>query len=79
MPTGAAAAGEIGAVELGAIADNAYRYLDEDGTLRINARGRVKTATSASSIPTVPAPHRRERELIIRGGVNISRSRLTAR
>jgi acyl-coenzyme A synthetase/AMP-(fatty) acid ligase len=66
-------AGEIGAVELGSIADNAYRYLDEDGTIRVNARGRVKTGDIGFLDPDGYLHLTgRERELIIRGGVNIS-------
>src|SRR5262249_8509609 len=35
--------GEIGAIELGGLADNDYRYLADDGTIRVNSRGRMKS------------------------------------
>ncbi len=39
--------GEIGYVELGGLADHPYRYLGEDGEIKIHSRGRI--------------PHRRSR------------------
>ncbi len=66
-------AGEIGAVEIGGFPDNEYRYLAEDGTIRVNARGRAKTGDvgflDADGFLHLTG---RETELIIRGGVNIS-------
>ena len=66
-------AGEIGSIELGGFADNDYRYLADDGTIRINSHGRMKTGDlgflDAEGYLHVTG---REKELIIRGGVNIS-------
>jgi long-chain acyl-CoA synthetase len=65
--------GEIGQVEIGAFADNDYRYLAEDGTVKIHSRGRIRTGDlgclDADGFLTLTG---REKELIIRGGVNIS-------
>ncbi len=65
--------GEIGHVELGAWDDNAYRYLGGDGTVRVNSRGRMRTGDigylDADGFLHLAG---REKELIIRGGVNIS-------
>jgi acyl-coenzyme A synthetase/AMP-(fatty) acid ligase len=64
---------ETGAVEIGGFADNEYRYLAEDGSIRVNARGRTKTGDvgflDADGFLHLTG---RETELIIRGGVNIS-------
>jgi acyl-coenzyme A synthetase/AMP-(fatty) acid ligase len=69
----ALAAGEIGEVELGAWDDNAYRYLGDDGTARIASRGRLRTG-DLGFLDADGYLHLigREKELIIRGGVNIS-------
>jgi len=65
--------GEIGEIEIGAWRDNAYRYLDDDGTVRANSRGRMRTGDigylDADGFLHLTA---REKDLIIRGGVNIS-------
>ncbi len=65
--------GEIGHVELGAWDDNEYRYLDDDGAVRVNSRGRMRTGDmgylDADGFLHLTG---REKELIIRGGVNIS-------
>jgi acyl-coenzyme A synthetase/AMP-(fatty) acid ligase len=67
------AAGEIGHVEIGCFADNEYRYLAEDGAIRVNSRGRIRTGDlgliDADGFLRLTG---REKELIIRGGVNIS-------
>jgi long-chain acyl-CoA synthetase len=66
-------AGEIGYVELGGLGDHPFRYLDEDGEVKIHSRGRLRTgdlgALDADGFLTLTG---REKELIIRGGVKIS-------
>jgi acyl-CoA synthetase (AMP-forming)/AMP-acid ligase II len=66
-------AGEIGEVEVGAFDDNAYRYLGEDGAVEVAGRGRWRTGDmgflDADGFLHLTG---REKELIIRGGVNIS-------
>jgi acyl-CoA synthetase (AMP-forming)/AMP-acid ligase II len=65
--------GEIGQVELGAWDDNEYRYLGDDGAVRVSSRGRMRTG-DLGYLDTEGFLHLtgREKELIIRGGVNIS-------
>ncbi len=67
------APGEIGHVELGGFADHPFRYLDEDGMVRVHSRGRIRTgdlgALDAEGFLTLTG---REKELIIRGGAKIS-------
>lgn len=67
------APGMPGLVEVGGFPDNAYRYLDEDGRVRINAVGRTRTG-DLGFLDGDGHLHLtgREKELIIRGGVNIS-------
>jgi len=66
-------AGEIGEVEIGGWEDNAYRYLGEDGVAQVASRGRMRTGDigylDADGFLFLTG---REKELIIRGGVNIS-------
>jgi acyl-coenzyme A synthetase/AMP-(fatty) acid ligase len=65
--------GEIGEIEIGAWHDNAYRYLGDDGTARANSRGRMRTGDigylDADGFLHLTG---RAKDVIIRGGVNIS-------
>lgn len=65
--------GETGAVELGGLGDNPYRYLADDGSVRVDARGRMRTG-DLGFLDEEGLLHLvgRAKELIIRGGVNIS-------
>jgi acyl-coenzyme A synthetase/AMP-(fatty) acid ligase len=65
--------GDIGHVEVGAFPDNDYRYLADDGTIKVHCRGRLCTGDigflDADGYLHITG---RERDLIIRGGINIS-------
>jgi acyl-coenzyme A synthetase/AMP-(fatty) acid ligase len=65
--------GEIGEIEVGAWQDNDYRYIDDNGAVRVNSRGRMRTGDigflDADGFLHLTG---REKDLIIRGGVNIS-------
>src|SRR5262245_33068462 len=65
--------GEIGEVEIGGLAGHDYRYLGDDGSVKVNSRGRIRTGDlgliDADGFLTLTG---REKELIIRGGVKIS-------
>ena len=65
--------GEVGSVEVGGFEDSSFRSLAEDGTFKINSRWRMKTG-DLGFLDTDGFLHLtgREKELIIRGGVNIS-------
>ena len=67
------AAGEVGAIEVGGLGDHAYRYLAEDGSVEVGARGRMRTG-DLGFLDDDGFLHvtGREKEIIIRGGVNIS-------
>lgn len=65
--------GEVGEIELGGFESNLYRYLDESGEEKIHARDRLRTGDLGvmdnDGYVTVTG---RAKDLIIRGGVNIS-------
>ena len=75
----ALAAGETGLVELGDDEARKYRTLAEDGTTRVDARGRLRTGdigyldTDGYLFLTG-----REKDLIVRGGVNIAPAEIDA-
>jgi long-chain acyl-CoA synthetase len=66
-------AGEVGKVEIGGFEAHAYRYLADDGSVKISGRGRMRTGDlgrlDADGFLELTG---REKDLIIRGGVNIS-------
>jgi long-chain acyl-CoA synthetase len=66
-------ADEIGQVEIGGSPVHDYRYLADDGSVKIASRGRIRTGDlgrlDADGFLSLTG---REKDLIIRGGVNIS-------
>jgi acyl-coenzyme A synthetase/AMP-(fatty) acid ligase len=73
LPPGEIGQIEIGGFEIGGKAAHEYRYLADDGSVRVNSRGRIRTGDlgclDADGFLSVTG---REKDLIIRGGVNIS-------
>ena len=65
--------GEIGQVEIGGFAAHDYRYLADDGRVTVSCTGRIRTGDlgmiDADGFLRLTG---REKDLIIRGGVNIS-------
>jgi acyl-CoA synthetase (AMP-forming)/AMP-acid ligase II len=65
--------GEIGHVEIGGYAGHRYRSLADDGSVTVNSQGRIRTGDlgwlDSDGFLILTG---REKELIIRGGVNIS-------
>jgi acyl-coenzyme A synthetase/AMP-(fatty) acid ligase len=66
-------AGETGAIELGGDPATEYRYLADDGSIRVNAKGRILTGDlgrlDGDGYLYITG---RAKDLIIRGGANIS-------
>jgi len=73
LPPGEVGQIEIGGFEIGGFGAHTYRYLADDGSIRINSRGRIRTGDlgllDADGFLVLTG---REKDLIIRGGVNIS-------
>jgi acyl-coenzyme A synthetase/AMP-(fatty) acid ligase len=70
---GQLAPGKMGEIEIGGFTGHHYRYLADDGSVKINGRDRIRTGDlgllDADGFLSLTG---REKDLIIRGGVNIS-------
>ena len=73
LPPGEIGQIEIGGFETGGNASHDYRYLADDGSVQVNSRGRIRTGDlGLLDADGFLALTGREKDLIIRGGVNIS-------
>lgn len=65
--------GDVGHIEVGGFPDNEYRYIEDDGLIKVHSRGRLRTG-DIGFLDSDGYLHitGREKELIIRGGINIS-------
>jgi acyl-coenzyme A synthetase/AMP-(fatty) acid ligase len=73
LPPGETGQIEIGGVEIGGHASHDYRYLADDGSVKVHSRGRIRTGDLGRlDVDGYLRLTGREKDLIIRGGVNIS-------